>query len=355
MGNNNELINVLIVDDSSLMRMIISDVLNSDARIKVIGVARNGEEAIQMAKDLNPDVITLDIEMPVMDGFTALKEILKTKFIPILMLSGIAEKEADVTIKALEYGAFDFISKPKNVFDLSNEKIKNDFIEKIVIAKNAVFHEIKKKPTQISIQKKDIKKSENLKSIVVIGASTGGPKSLKQIIQSIPGEIPAAFLIIQHMPKGFTKSLSERLDFESLISVKEAGDGDEIRAGFAYVAPGDYQMLIKKDKNDKLIIEITDDPPQRGHKPSVNVTLKSLFETGFKNIVTVILTGMGSDGSEGIKTIKQKSRGFIIAQDEKSSIVFGMPKAAISTGFVDKIVPLELIAKEITDVVEVQS
>ncbi len=186
-----------------------------------------------------------------------------------------------------------------------------------------------------------------LKSVVAIGASTGGPKALERVISSLPQNMPAAFLVVQHMPSGFTKSFADRLNRLSKLTVKEAENGDIVQAGCVYIAPGDYHMRVKKDNNGNLRIKLDQDPPVNSHRPSVDVMLESLSDTGLNNIIAVIMTGMGSDGSKGIKKIKQKNKGYIIAQDEKTSVIYGMPKAAVHTGMVDAVLPLDDIAAEI--------
>ncbi|HHW47817.1 MAG TPA: chemotaxis protein CheB [Clostridiaceae bacterium] len=188
---------------------------------------------------------------------------------------------------------------------------------------------------------------ENIKKIVVIGTSTGGPRALQEVIPLIPEDVPAAFLIVQHMPSGFTKSLAERLNNLSMLTVKEAEDNEIIRPGFAYVAPGSYHMMVKKNEHGELKIKISSEPSDKRYKPSVDVLLNSLTETQVSNVICVIMTGMGSDGSKGIVNLKRKSNGYIIAQDEKTSVVYGMPKAAVKTGMVDAIVPLNEIADHI--------
>lgn len=195
--------------------------------------------------------------------------------------------------------------------------------------------------------KSDIIKNKAISHIVAIGTSTGGPKALQDVLPLMPGDVPAAFLIVQHMPPGFTKSLAERLDSMSELVVKEAEDGETIKPGHAYIAPGDYHMLISRQGEDSLIIKLSHDPPVGGHRPSVDVMFSSLADTRFKNVIGVIMTGMGKDGSEGVKKLKHNNKGYVMVQDEKSCVVYGMPKAAIQTGVVDAVVPLKEIAKEI--------
>jgi two-component system chemotaxis response regulator CheB len=358
LSKGNDKINVLVVDDSAFMRKVVSDILKSDRDINVVDTAKTGIEALEKIKKLNLDVITMDIEMPDMDGLTCLKEILSYKFIPVIMVSSHTRDGAENTIRALEYGAVDFIAKPTNIFETA-EKKQRELIEKIKVAKNStgIRRNAKidlNKSIQIK-QKNDIVRSSELKYIVAIGSSTGGPRALQDVIPKIPGNIPAAFIIVQHMPKGFTKSLAERLDVLSELTVKEAEDGEELRSGCAYIAPGDYHLKIAKNKENVYITKLTKDSPVGGHRPSVNVMLESLALIDFKNLIGVIMTGMGGDGSEGIKKIKLASLGHIIAQDEKSCVVFGMPKTAIQTGLVDEIVPLKEIATAIMKNVGVQA
>lgn len=349
-------IRVLVVDDSALIRKIITEVLNSDKEIEVVDTAKNGLEALQKIKILHPSVITMDIEMPVMDGLTCLKEIMKEEYIPIVMLSALSEQGAEVTIKALEYGAVDFIAKPTNLLKVTdNQKIK-EIIEKVKAAAGA---EKSKKPLIESVKWIDNKKynisegNEYIRHLIAIGSSTGGPKALQNVVTLLPEDISAAFLIVQHMPAGFTKSFAERLNNLSAVTVKEAEDGDVIRRGYVYIAPGDNHMLVEKKANG-IRIKLSHDPPEDGHRPSVNTMMNSLSDTGLNNIVAVIMTGMGRDGSEGIRKLKKENNAYIIAQDEKSCVVYGMPKAAVQTGVVDAVVPLDEIASEIMKIVRGQ-
>lgn len=348
-----DVIKVLVVDDSAFMRKVISDILSSDAGITVIDTAKNGLEAIEKAKSLKPDVITLDVEMPVMNGLECLKEILKSRQVPVVMLSGLTKDGADSTIQALEAGAIDFITKPVNLFEMGGEGKKQELIEKVKIAKNAIkarSHLRTKLPVK---PKSSVEKSRNIKYIVAIGTSTGGPKALQDVIPCIPGNVPAAFLVVQHMPPGFTKSLAERLNSISEVTVKEAEDFDEVKPGYVYIAPGDYHMLVEKCSNNDLKIRLSHEQQVSGHRPSVNVMMESLSKTCLTNVIGVIMTGMGGDGSEGIKKLKINNKGYIIAQDEKSCVVYGMPKVAVQTGMVDAVVPLKEITNEIMKIVGV--
>jgi two-component system chemotaxis response regulator CheB len=356
-------IKVLVVDDSAFMRKVISDILDSDEDIKTIDTAKNGKEAIEKAINLKPDLITMDVEMPVMDGLTCLKELSKVCSIPVIMLSSHTKEGAEATINALEHGAIDFITKPSNIFYINSPDKRNELIEKVKVISKLKSNtsprehkEVLESKKQHELHKgitKENSQSSHIRKIVAIGISTGGPKALRDVIPYLPGDIPAAFLVVQHMPPGFTKSLAERLNSLSNVRVKEAEDNETVRSGVVYIAPGDYHMKISLAEDKSLMIKLTKDPPYGAHRPSATVMMESLSETGLANIVGVIMTGMGSDGSEGAKKLKQENNGYIIAQDEKTCIVYGMPKVAVELGIVDEVVPLERITKKITEIVGV--
>ncbi|HEY5583615.1 MAG TPA: chemotaxis response regulator protein-glutamate methylesterase [Ruminiclostridium sp.] len=339
-------IKVLIVDDSAFMRKVLSDMIDYEETLIVVGTATDGKDALSKISILNPDVITLDIEMPIMDGIDCLKEIMNRFPKPVIILSSGTDLGAELTIKALDEGAVDFIEKPKNIFDIKNIKKRNEIIEKITIARNVKFHDnqnVFKKSCSDILEKNNAV----LKNIIAIGSSTGGPKALQSVIPFLPGDIPAAVLIVQHMPPGFTKSLAERLDSKSDLVVKEATHKEKVLAGHAYIAPGDAHMLIEVATNGDIIINLDKSPPVGGHRPSVDVMMSSLSDTGLKNIIGVIMTGMGADGSIGIKKLKEVNKSFIIAQDEETSVVYGMPKMAVQSGAVDKVVSLDKISEVI--------
>jgi two-component system chemotaxis response regulator CheB len=351
-------IKILVVDDSAFMRKVITDMIESDQQMEVVGVARNGEDAIAKIKLLKPDVVTLDIEMPKMDGLTALRTIMAEMPLPVIMLSSLTKKGAEETLKALDLGAFDFITKPSSLIKVSAPEVKNELIEKIQIASRTKVKAIRNpKPSPQIIQSDTIVPSSSIqansrfKKIVAIGTSTGGPRALQDVIPFIPSGINASFLIVQHMPPGFTKSLAERLDSMSQIHVKEAENGDVLQQGWAYLAPGDQHLKVTK-QNGQFVIKLDNGDRVSGHRPSVDAMLESIVDTNHKNVVGVIMTGMGADGAQGMKKLKD-SGGFVIAQDEESCIVFGMPKIAIKLDAVDKVVGLSNIANEIVKAMEV--
>ncbi len=305
-------INVLVVDDSAFMRKVISDIIKLDEELNVIGTARNGKEAIEKIKELKPDVITLDVEMPVMDGLTALKIIIEEFHLPVIMLSTITKEGADATLKALELGAVDFITKPNNIFKMNEEEIVSQIGESIKIASRVTITSLRKRniPKTHFNNASPIysRKDSSIKKIVAIGTSTGGPRALQEIIPFIPKNISASFLIVQHMPAGFTKSLAERLNNLSQIKVKE-GENDEIlKAGYAYIAPGGYHMKLYKESNSLYKIKLTKENPVSGHRPSVDMMMNSLTDLNIENLIGVILTGMGADGAQGMKKIKEKNK-----------------------------------------------
>ncbi|TCT26752.1 two-component system chemotaxis response regulator CheB [Melghiribacillus thermohalophilus] len=351
-------IKVLVVDDSAFMRKMISDILNSDPFIEVIGTARNGKDGIDKMEKLSPDVITLDIEMPIMDGLTALKNIMDRNPLPVVMLSSLTQEGAETTLKALQFGAVDFIQKPSGPISLDIEKIKESIVRKVREAASANIASMSKgnelteppSPLPLTVQTKANK--ENRKTIVAIGVSTGGPRALQQVLTQLPADFPAPLVIVQHMPPKFTKSLAERLDKLSAITIKEAEHGELLQKGTAYIAPGDFHMKVKKI-GMSLAANITKDQPIRGHRPSVDALFESISTLhGYKKIL-VVLTGMGSDGTHGMQVVKQEDPGTIaIAEASETSVVFGMPKSAIQTGLVNQVSPIQDISQSILKAME---
>jgi len=347
-------IRVLVVDDSAFMRKILSDILEADKDIEVIGTARNGSEALEKIKICSPDVITMDIEMPIMDGIQCLEKVMELYKISVIMLSSLTIEGAESTFKALDLGAVDFITKPTSIFNMENQSLKRELIEKvktastITIGSNESHRDQKIKPVFF---RKTEKIEGKISNIIAIGTSTGGPRALQSIIPSLPENINAPILVVQHMPPGFTKSLANRLNSISHINVKEAEDGEIIKNGTCYIAPGDFHMILKQSKSN-LIISLNKEHAISGHRPSVDVMMDSVSFLRDIMKIGVILTGMGSDGANGIGNIK-KAGGYTIAQDESTSVVYGMPKVAVNKGVIDKILPLEKLYYEIINKVGV--
>ncbi|MDR5658246.1 chemotaxis response regulator protein-glutamate methylesterase [Serpentinicella sp. ANB-PHB4] len=344
---SDKLIKVLIVDDSLFIQKVLKDILDSDNNIEVIGFAKNGIEAIEKVADLKPDVVTMDVEMPVMNGIEAVKRIMNENPVPIVMLSSLTYEGAEATLSALDFGAVDFVQKPTNIFKLNIEKNKNLIITKVKTAYKAKIYNSKE-----YYQKKIIKKTlplpeKSKQTVIAIAISTGGPRALQYILPLIPANISASILIVQHMPPNFTKSLAQRLDNISSIHVKEAENGEAVKQGKVYIAPGGYHMKAI-DNESGISIQLTKDEPVSGHRPSGDVLFNSLANSKIRRqIIGVVMTGMGSDGTTGIINLKNNKGAYIIAQDEKSCIVYGMPKSVIKTGVVDEITPLEDIIKNI--------
>lgn len=335
-------IKVLVVDDSAFMRKFVSDIINSSESMTVIDTAVNGLEAISKVIEEGPDVVLMDIEMPVMDGLTAVKKIMEVKPTPIIMLSALTKDGADITIRALDYGAVDFVLKPTNFIYFKTQQIDHVLIEKIMMASN--IHKLNIKPVlkKLTVTEKT-KGTAKLDSLVAIGISTGGPKALQSVIPMLPADLPSAVMVVQHMPPGFTKSLANRLNEISNMTVKEAEDGELIKPGTVYIAPGGYHMKIAQ--YDGYSIELSDEQPIKGLKPCFDVLLSSLAKVDIKLIVA-IMTGMGNDGTNGIIELDKKKT-YMIAQDEETSTIFGMPRSAIETGMIDIVLPLDKISNEI--------
>lgn len=340
-----EKITVLVADDSALMRKMISDMINSQLDMEVIDTAKNGEIAVQKVKDLKPDIITLDVEMPVKNGIDALKEIKQVSSTEVIMLSSLTTENSSTTIEALKLGAFDFIPKPSSTISLDIDKVSDDLFEKIRYAKAHKKRTQNYKARDEAVVKPNIQvttKSYNKKiDAILIGASTGGPKVLFDIITKFPNNLNVPVLVVQHMPAGFTKAFAERLDKNSAITVVEASEGDVIKPNVVYIAPGGFHMTIN---NGKIKLDTT--PSIHGVRPAVDKLFISASEYYTGGLAACICTGMGRDGADGVKSVKAIG-GYIIAQDEMSSTVYGMPKAAFETGCVDLVVPDTKIADEL--------
>lgn len=345
--------NVLVVDDSALMRKIISDILAEDSRFNVAATAKDGEEALVLVKQNNYDAIILDINMPKMNGIEFLEALHKNDLHEkVLVASTDTADGADVTIKALELGALDFIQKPKNTLDSRQSTFKNHFLELLEAVCNAktvsAIPSFKSNPVKAVDHEliRRVKSSAPISGnkIVALCCSTGGPKALQHVIPRLPANLDAPVIMVQHMPEGFTKSLAERLDSMSKVKVTEAKEGDALENGHVYISKGG--MHLKYDGiNNRLYY--SDEPQREGVKPCANYMYESLIDSSFDKITCVVLTGMGADGTAGIKALAKKKKLHIIAQDEASCTVYGMPKNIVATGLVNQIVDLDLVAQEI--------
>ncbi|MEN6413171.1 MAG: chemotaxis response regulator protein-glutamate methylesterase [Veillonellales bacterium] len=343
------MIKILIVDDSAFMRKLLSDFFTAEPDFTVVDAARNGKDAIEKVKWFKPDLITMDVEMPVLDGIKALEVIMRDVPTPVVMISSLTRDGADATIRALELGAVDFVAKTAGSIS-SIAGIKTEILAKCRAAVKANVIQLKKRsPDEPAVvrpmQAAPSPAMANSDQIIAIGTSTGGPRALQEIITKLPSSLPCGVVIVQHMPPGFTKSLAERLNSLSSLRVKEAENNDVIRPGVVLIAPGDYHMIVRQEGNQK-VVKLNRDPSVGGHRPAVDPMLESVAKVYGQRAVGVILTGMGHDGSKGMQLIKQQ-RGYTIAEDQSTAVVFGMPKSAIELGVIDKVAPLSDIAAEI--------
>jgi two-component system chemotaxis response regulator CheB len=337
-------IRVLNVDDSALMRQVLASLLAKDPDIEVIGSAPDPFIAREKIKALNPDVLTLDVEMPKMDGLTFLEKLMRGRPMPVVMVSSLTEAGCQTTLRALELGAVDFITKPKIDLREGMEEIAQDLISKIKAAAVAKVRGLAPGPSNgvsapvsrplVLATSAMIKTTD---TIIAIGSSTGGTEAVKDVLVALPPNTPP-ILITQHMPERFTKTWADRMNTLCRISVKEAVDGDSVLPGHALVAPGSYHMTLVRN-GARYTVRINQDPPVNRHRPSVDVMFDSVAQYAGANTIGVILTGMGGDGAKGMLTMKQAGA-YTIAQDEASCVVFGMPKEAIRLGGVDKVLPL---------------
>ncbi|WP_141692581.1 protein-glutamate methylesterase/protein-glutamine glutaminase [Paenibacillus pectinilyticus] len=358
--------NILVVDDSVFMRKIVSDLISENPQYKVIGTAKNGQEAIEQVKLLRPDAVTMDVEMPVMNGLDALHHIMAEQPTPVIMLSSLTQEGAAETIKALEWGAVDFIRKPSGSISLDLYKVKLLLHEKLHMAVRTKMNAIPTSQAHSQIPKTNafslpvmnaketvrqpeskapvMQASANFNHVVAIGTSTGGPRALHQVISNIPAGFPAPILIVQHMPPNFTKSLAQRLNDISQIRVVEAADGDVLHTATAYVAPGGWHMVVYKDTNRTYKIRLTKDEPVSGHRPSVDVMFDSLRSMTELKRHVVLMTGMGSDGAKGMLSLRQSGATTTIAEAEETCVVYGMPRAAVENQAAMHVLPQQDIA-----------
>ena len=353
-------IKAIVVDDSAFMRKSLSLMLESSGEIEVVATACDGMEGIEMVKTKMPDIVTMDIEMPRMDGLTALQIIMKEHPTPVLMVSSLTTEGANETLRALEYGAVDFIPKELSYVNVNIIKIKEDLVAKVkaIVSQKSLSLRLQR-IQNLNFNKNLIatpKQSTNSKPLpqigyraIALGVSTGGPMSLQRVIPKLSKKMSIPMFIVQHMPPKFTKSLAERLNGLSEVEVKEAEDQEIVRGGVVYIAPGGYHMTIEKAKSNTLCISISDYPSDTLHRPSVDVMMNSVIKIYSKYTLGIIMTGMGRDGAEAIKELKIKG-GFSIAQDEETCVVYGMPKAIVDAGYADVVLPLDNIANEINKV-----
>jgi two-component system, chemotaxis family, protein-glutamate methylesterase/glutaminase len=339
----NERVRVLVVDDSALMRKLIPNILARDPHIEVIGTAMDGAFALKKIEELRPDVVTLDLEMPRMDGMETLRLIMRRAPLPVILVSTHSREGAYSTFKALALGAIDFVAKPKEASAGHLDAIADQLIEKIKVAKRTVgktiAHPLFEEPA------KPVKKNARVavppNRIIAIGVSTGGPNAMQYLLSRIPTEFSATILLVQHMPEGFTEMFARRLDECCALEVQEARSGDLLLAGRVLVCPGNRHMMVRRMPRGDVAV-LSDSAPVNGHRPSVDVLFHSVAQEFGPTTVGVLMTGMGEDGAEGLGAIKAAG-GVTIAQSEDTCVVPGMPRAAIVKGYAGRILPLEAI------------
>ena len=342
-----KIIRVLVVDDSAFNRRAISEIIEASGSAKVVGVARDGEEGIKKAFDTRPDLITLDLEMPRMDGFTFLRIIMKSLPTPIVVISSRSEDKN--VFKALELGAIDFLAKPANNMQ-APESFRADILNKLKVVRELKLRNVQRQLSKVAAPQADwapaaAEPDLQKATAVLIGASTGGPSALQSVVSALPQNLDACVLISQHMPAGFTKAFAERLDRNCPLRVKEAADGDVLEPGLVLVAPGGKNLLARK-KGDRAVAILSERSEEDKYVPSVNALFLSGAAAFADKSLAVVLTGMGNDGAEGVIAIKQAG-GQVLAESEKTSIVFGMPREAIATQKVDEVLNLEDIPRGI--------
>lgn len=373
--------NILIVDDSALMRRLISDIIKTDKRFEVKDLACNGLEGLEfiVKNRASYDCVILDINMPKMNGLELLEQLQKNRInVTVLMVSTLTKEGANETIIALERGAFDFVTKPENYIEAKNGTFSERLLEKLCLATGLDADTASDEETA-AVQKKtdasvdfgslrigrgaSARKPGNSKTVysphkrlagskagknklIALACSTGGPRSLQSVIPKLPADMDAPMVLVQHMPKGFTNSLAQRLNDMSSVNVKEAADGDVLKKGWVYIAPGGKQMKVKKQGTNYIIVT-TDEPARAGLRPCADIMYESLTELTYDEITCVVLTGMGADGTAGIGALGEKNNIYVISQDAETSVVYGMPKAVAEAGLSDEVKPLEQIADAI--------
>lgn len=347
-------IKVMIIDDSAVIRTVLTEILNGAGDIEVIGTAPDPLFAKNKLTSLQPDVITLDVEMPRMDGLTFLEELMHTNPVPVLMVSSLTQRACDTTLRALELGAIDYVTKPSIEITQGVEALANEIITKVRIAAKARVRFAARgslpaaaaSPASPKASALDTSRMATTDKLIAIGASTGGTQAITEVITQLPASIPG-IVVVQHMPPVFTKSYAERLNTMSRVNVKEAEHGDRILRGTAFIAPGGRHMSIRRD-GAMYYLELSDGPPVNYVKPAVDVLFRSVARFAGRNAVGVILTGMGEDGARGLKEMREHGA-LTLAQDEASCIVFGMPKRAIEMDAVDRVLPLSQIPRHILE------
>jgi two-component system chemotaxis response regulator CheB len=334
-------VRVLVVDDSALMRKLIPQLLQADDSIEVVGTAMDGTFCLKKIEELKPNVVTLDLEMPGMNGIDTLKEIMRRQPVPVIVFSSHSTEGASVTLKALGLGAFDFVAKPRDASMHLAETAK-ELISKVKAAADCKLKPRILPGIIVRPEKREAPPAGSPTKIVAIGISTGGPQALEFVLSQLPADFPASVVVVQHMPEGFTDMFARRLDELSALRVKEAQSGDVLLPGRVLICPGSRHIKVKRLPMGDIAV-LCDDPRVNGHRPSADVLLRSAAEEFKTQAVGVLMTGMGDDGAEGMGAVK-KAGGMTIAQSEDSCVVYGMPKAAIERGYASRVVALDVMS-----------
>ncbi len=353
-------IKLLIVDDSALVRKVLGAIFAETPDIEVVGTAPDPYVARDKIKRLDPDVLTLDVEMPRMDGVTFLRNLMRLRPMPVVMVSSLTEAGADVTLQALEYGAVDFVAKPKVDIAEGLAEYADDLIAKVRMAARARVRALERSVPARQAAGSDVavprpatvrsgRHFQTTDRIIGIGSSTGGTEAIKEVLAQLPADLQAGVVITQHIPAAFSEPFSRRVDGLSPLSVCQAADGQQILPGHAYIAPGDRHLRVERD-GARYVCRLDDGPPVNRHKPSVEVMLQSLVENVGRNAIGVMLTGMGADGAEGMGALRETGAP-ILAQDEKTSVVWGMPGEVVKRGYADEVLPLGRIAERLVALV----
>jgi two-component system chemotaxis response regulator CheB len=348
--------NILVVDDSALMRRVICDIINSDSNFQATDVCRDGLEAYERLKTTAYDGVVLDVNMPRMDGLQLLEQLQKDNIkANVVMVSTLTTKDAEVTVLALELGALDFVTKPSNIIEAKGEHFKNQVLSVLAAVLNSQSASGARKkrtsvlpdPAKTAAVTKRLKANNPKNKLVALACSTGGPKALQEVIPSLPKNLDAPVVIVQHMPVGFTRPMSERLNDISKVKVSEAVSGEKLEKGHVYIAPGGQHLEVRRNPDGSHRIVLNDMPAIGGLKPCANIMYDSLTNSGYDEIICVVLTGMGADGTNGILTLCQHRPVHVIAQNSETCVVYGMPRMIVETGIVDEIVPLSEVARTI--------
>ena len=339
-------VRVVVVDDSALVRSILKSIIDAAPGLQCVGVAADPLVAREVIRDVDPDVITLDVEMPRMDGLEFLSRLMRLRPTPVVMVSTLTERGAEATLRALELGAVDFVAKPKVGVADGLARLAHDIVEKIRIASRSRPRRLQPAPAAPSVANGAPLGRLSTEKVIVIGASTGGTEATRELLVHLPADAPAV-LVTQHMPPGFTASYAARLDSLRRIHVKEAQDGERVLPGHAYIAPGGLHLAVERSGSN-YVARVRDGEPVNRHKPSVEVLFKSAASAIGRNAVGVMLTGMGADGARAMRELRDAGA-WNVAQDEASCVVFGMPKEAIAAGAVHEVLPLSQIAPRLLD------